>query len=71
MVFEKAASYQLEILMHTNVLLRLPDEYAELEVIDQEVEAVHMKGLVGPRPNTSSRVKITAPKKCIINLQTR
>ncbi len=71
MVFEKAASYQLEILMHNNVLLRLPDEYAELEVIGQEDEAVHMKGMVGPTHNTSTRVKITAPKKCIITLQTR
>ena len=71
MVFERTASYQLEILKHDNVLLHLPDEYAELDVIDQEDEAVHLKGMVGPTHNTVSRVKITAPKKCIINLRTR
>jgi len=71
MVFSRQASYMLEILKHNDVILQLPDEYGQLEVIDQEAEAVHLKGKVGPNPNVSSQVKIKAPKKCIINIQTR
>ncbi len=71
LVFNRTASYQLEILKHNDVMLRLPDAYGELEVIDQEEEAVHLKSMIGPRHNTASRVKITAPKKCIIHIQTR
>jgi hypothetical protein len=52
-------------------VLRLPEEYGELEVMDEEEEAVHLKSAVGPGQNTAARVKITAPKKCIINIQTR
>jgi len=69
--FSRRASYQLEILKHNNAILHLPDEYGELEVIDREEDAVHLKGMVGPTQNTASRVKITAAKKCIINIQTR
>ena len=71
LVFSKSASFQLEILKQNNAMLRMPEEYGELEVIDQMEDAVHLKGMVGPAHNTASRVKITAPKKCIINLQTR
>jgi hypothetical protein len=70
-VFNTTASFELELLKHTSVMLHMPDEYGELEVIDREEEAVHLKGMVGPTRNTTSRVKITAPKKCIINIQTR
>jgi hypothetical protein len=71
LVFSRQSSYQLEVLKHNDVLLQLPEEYGELEVIDQEEEAIHLKGMVGPRPNADSQVKIKAPKKCIINIQTR
>ena len=71
LIFNREASFQLEILKHNNAMLRMPEEYGELDVIDQEEEAVHLKGMIGPGQNTVSRVKITAPKKCIINLQTR
>jgi hypothetical protein len=71
LVFAKSAYYQLEILKHDNAILHLPDEYGELEVLDREEEAVHLKGMAGPGQNPSTRVKITATKKCIINIQTR
>jgi hypothetical protein len=71
MVFPRTASYQLEVLKHDDVALQLPDEYGELEVIDQEDEAVHLKGRVGPRTDAPAQVKIKAPKKCIINIQIR
>ncbi|HEC42063.1 MAG TPA: hypothetical protein ENI20_04465 [Bacteroides sp.] len=71
LVFNRSASYQLEIMKHTNVILHLPEEYGDLEIIDQEEKAVHLKGMVGPGQNTAARVKITAPKKCIINIQSR
>lgn len=70
-VFSRQTSYQLEVLKHDDVALQLPDEYGELEVIDQEAEAIHLKGMVGPHPNAQSLVKIKAPKKCIINIQIR
>lgn len=71
LVFFRSASYQLEILKHNSVMLRLPEEYGKLEVVEQEEDAEHLQGMVGPGNNPASRVKITAPKKCIINIQTR
>lgn len=71
LIFSKMASYQLEVMKHNNVMLRLPEAYGDLEVVDREEEAEHLKGMVGPAQNTASRVKITALKKCIINIQTR
>jgi hypothetical protein len=53
------------------VILRTPAEYDELEVIEQEEEAAHLQGMIGPDPTSSSKVKITAPKKCIISIQNR
>ena len=49
----------------------MPEQYGELEVIDREEEAVHLRGMVGPSPDSPAGVKITAPRKCIINIQTR
>lgn len=71
MVFSRQASFMLEVLKQHDVILQLPDEYGQLEAIDQEDEAVHLKGKVGPNPNVSSQVKIKAPNKCIINIRTR
>jgi hypothetical protein len=61
----------LQMLKHVDVALQLPEEYGELEVIDQEEDAIHLKGVVGPFPNPSSQVKLKAPRKCIINIQLR
>lgn len=71
MVFSRQTSYQLEVLKHNDVILQLPEEYGELEVLDREDEAIHLKGMVGPHQNAESKVKIKAPKKCIIDLQIR
>jgi hypothetical protein len=71
MVFNRQSSYQLEVLKHNDVILQLPEVYGELETIDREDEAIHLKGMVGPHPNADSQVKIKAPKKCIINIQIR
>lgn len=71
MVFGRKTSYQLEVLKHDDAVLQLPEEYGQLEVIEREVDAIHLKGMVGPYPNASSQVKIKAPKKCIINIQIR
>lgn len=71
MHFDREASFLLEIMKHDQVILRMPEEYGELEVIDEEAEAVHLRGMIGRDANTASRVKITAPKKCIISLQNR
>lgn len=71
MVFSRRSSYQLEVLKHNDVILHLPEEYGELEVFDKEDEAIHLKGMVGPLLNAESKVKIKAPKKCIINIQIR
>ena len=71
MYFNRGASYMLEVMRHDQVILRTPQEYGELEVIDQESEAAHLKGMIGPDQSSTSMVKITAPKKCIISLQNR
>jgi hypothetical protein len=71
MVFNRKTGYELEVLKHDDVILQLPAEYGELQVVDQEEEAIHLKGRVGPPTAGTSKVKITAPRKCIINLQIR
>ena len=69
MHFEAGASYILEVMRHDQVVLRIPEEYGQLELIEQEAEAAHLIGSMGPDENPSSRVKITAPKKCFISIQ--
>ena len=71
MIFDEQASFMFEIMRHDQVVLRIPDEYGELEVIDQEAEAAHLRGMIGQDNTSTSRVKITAPKKCIISIQNR
>lgn len=71
MIFDKQASYMLDVLLHDQVDLRMPEEYGKLEVIDQEADASQLRGMIGPDDKSSSRVKITAPKKCIISIQNR
>ena len=71
MVFNRQTGYELEVLKHEDVILQLPEEYGELKVVDQQEDAVHLKGRVGPPTAGSSKVKIMAPRKCIINLQIR
>ena len=36
MIFDEQASFMFEVMRHDQVVLRMPDEYGELEVIDQE-----------------------------------
>ena len=71
LIFEKQASFMLEVMHHEQVVLRLPGDYEKLEVIDQDAETTHLKGMIGPDISSSSRVKISAPKKCIISIQNR
>ncbi len=71
MTFDKQASFILEVTRHEDVVMRMPDSYGELEIIDQEADGARLRGMVGRDNTTSSRVKITAPKKCIISLQSR
>ena len=71
MVFNRQTAYELEVLKHEDVILQLPEEYGELQVIDTEEEALHLKGRVGPDRDASSKVMIKAPRKCIINIQIR
>jgi len=71
MYVDREASYMLEVMLHDQALLHTPQAYGELEVVEEEAEAVHLRGLIGTDPNTASRVKITAPKKCIISIQNR
>ena len=68
MHFDAGASYILEVIRHDQVVLRIPEEYGDLEITPQEDETAFIRGLIGNDSNPSSRVKITAPKKCFISI---
>ncbi len=47
-IFKRTAAFQLEIMKNNNAILHMPDEYGELEVLNSEEDAVHLKGMIGP-----------------------
>lgn len=70
LTFSQASSYFLEVSYNPEVTLRIPDGFASLEEVKESPAEINIKGRIGD-PNSSSRVEITAPKKCSITLNHR
>ncbi len=64
------SSYLLEVSHHPEVTLRTPADYANLEKTNVSSTEIKVTGRIG-NPNSSSRVEITAPKKCTIAINQR
>jgi len=70
MVFSAASSFYLDIDYHPDVAIRIPDGFGELEKSNEGSNEIRLYGRVG-KTNSSSRMEITAPRKCIITLEKR
>jgi hypothetical protein len=70
LTFSQTSSYYVEVSHHPEATLRTPENFTNLEkVIDNSTE-ISVTGRIGD-PNSSSRVEITAPKKCTITINQR
>ncbi len=71
MIFEKGVSYDLDITHHADVHLNYPQDITKLQSkkIDQENNQIMKFGRVGSDVDAKAKVKIHAPKKCIINIE--
>lgn len=69
-IFNAASSYFLNIEHHTDVAIRIPDNFGRLESVNEGPHEIRLSGNVGTG-SSSTRVEITAPNKCIITLDKR
>jgi hypothetical protein len=69
LIFEKESSYELDISHHQDVVLNYPARIAKTEekVLNQDEKLLLTYGRVGYR-TSSSKLKINAPRKCIVNI---
>jgi hypothetical protein len=69
LVFDREASYDIDIIHSDEVTLMYPPEFGELEKqnIGEEDQEILLFGQVG-KSNGNSKVKITATRKCFINI---
>lgn len=69
--FERGAAFDFDISYHKDVLLRLPKDAEETEdkAVNADMTQRVMYGKIGN--SSSAKVKIVAPKKCYLNLNTR
>jgi len=70
MKFSKSSSFYLDIDYHPDVVLRLPDDLGNFERTNLDRERINLTGMAG-QSESSKRVEIAAPKKCIISINTR
>ncbi|MBL7113116.1 MAG: hypothetical protein ISS19_14360 [Bacteroidales bacterium] len=70
MVFSKSSSFYLDIDYHPDVVLRIPDDLGNFERTNLDKERIRLSGMAG-KSESSKRVEIAAPKKCIISINTR
>jgi hypothetical protein len=69
LVFEKTSVYDIDITHHQDVVLTYPRQLANLQtkVINEEDKQILTYGKIGSG-SSGSKVKISAPKKCTINI---
>jgi len=70
LTFNQASSYYLEVNHHPEVTLRTPENFSLLKKVTENPTEIHVTGRIG-NPDSSSRVEITAPKKCTITINQR
>lgn len=64
------SSYLMEISHHPEVTLRIPENFPDLKKVTENSGEINVTGRIG-NPNSSSRVEISAPKKCTITINQR
>lgn len=70
LTFSQTSSYYLEVSHHPEVNLRMPENFSNLEKVTNSPTEINVTGRIG-NPGSSSRVEITAPKKCTITINQR
>ncbi len=70
LVFSRSCSFFLDIDYHPDVILRIPDDLGDFERTSLDKERIRLSGLAG-KSESSKRVEISAPKKCIISINAR
>jgi len=70
MIFNPVSSWYLDIQYHPDVALRIPEDFGDLQKITEDNNENRLTGKIG-KSTSSSRVEITAPRKCIITLDKR
>jgi hypothetical protein len=70
MTFNQNSSYMIEIIHNPEVTLRIPANFPDLKKVTGSSGEINISGRIG-NPNSSSRVEITAPKKCTIAINQR
>ncbi len=69
LIFDRGSAYEIDISHHEDVILNYPRQLGKLQskVIDEDNKQVLTYGNIGTG-TPSSKVKISAPKKCTINI---
>lgn len=70
LTFNQNSSYYMEISHHSEATLRIPESISNMDKVKHSETEIVVTGKMG-NPNSSSRVEITAPKKCTININQR
>jgi hypothetical protein len=68
--FDRYTAYNIDIAHHNDVYINLPASLAKVQTKDLDVEQ-KLKltyGIIGNADENSAKLKISAPKKCIINI---
>ncbi len=69
-IFNRTAPFEMEITFHPDAIIRYPEINSDVKTIYEEKEEIKIAGSVGTG-KTSAKVKILAPKKCIIDIRQR
>jgi hypothetical protein len=70
LTFSQSSSYYMEVSHHPEATLRTPEYFTNLEKKTESSAEIRVIGRIG-NPNSSSRLEITAPKKCTITINQR
>lgn len=68
LIFERGSSYEIDLSHHKDVILTYPKQLGELEtkIINEEEKQYLTYGNIGT--SVKSKIKISAPRKCTINI---
>src|SRR4030043_296021 len=70
LTLSQLSSYFLEVSHHPEVILWIPEGFTNLEEENISSTEINITGRIG-NPNSSSRIEITAPKKCTVTINQR
>jgi hypothetical protein len=70
LTLSQASSYFLEVRYNPEVIIWFPEGFTNLEKVNKSPTEINITGKIG-NPNSSSRIEITAPKKCTVTINQR